>query len=510
MKFESSRLIIPNKIKYLEPLMHYATKIAEGTGFKKEEIQNIQVALEEAITFAIYNFFEEDEENTLELIFQHIPSGMRFILKDKGLPLDPDRLPKYSPGEEDADLSGLGIFLITKLMDRVAFVNLGREGKEWHMIKNIKSKRIESCYPELKKSNQQEETQPSDSVKRDFKFTIMDFQDEYGIEISKCAYRSYGYSYEEYIYYPEKIIELNKDGMLHSIVAVTDAGDLMGHIALKFDIKNNDIAEMGVAFVNPEYRSSGIFTKLFVSIIEKGIELGLRGLSGRAVTGHEASQKVCLKYGLETCGILLGAFPKDVEFKKITGVIPQRESGVLMFKGLRKREETVLYPPPKHHQIIKDIYKNLGIDVIIGEPPSDLSHLDDQEIHITTSKQDILNTVEIKIYKYGKNVLKNVVLEMHYHKLEKTDVMFLYLDLEDPYTYTFAEECEKMGFFFSGVLPGALLKNDALILQFLNNQKIDYNLLHPFAPFSKVLLDYVSRQDPMQIDNIMYSVESQN
>ena len=44
----------------------------------------------------------------------------------------------------------------------------------------------------------------------------------------------------------------------------------------------------------------------------------------------------------------------------------------------------------------------------------------------------------------------------------------MYLNMRDPGTFYFTEEFERLGFFFSGILPGAS-GGEALILNILNN-----------------------------------------
>jgi len=72
------------------------------------------------------------------------------------------------------------------------------------------------------------------------------------IEISQCAYRTYGYTYiMENIYYPERLIEMSKSAELISAVAVSDKNDeVMGHCALECFGRKKDIPELGMAFTN--------------------------------------------------------------------------------------------------------------------------------------------------------------------------------------------------------------------------------------------------------------------
>ena len=90
------------------------------------------------------------------------------------------------------------------------------------------------------------------------------------IEVSKCIYRAYGYSYGyEHLYYPERLLELNNGGRMHSAVATTEDGEIIGHCALIYWHDNAQIAEMAQGVVKPEYRSQGCFAKLTGYLIDK-------------------------------------------------------------------------------------------------------------------------------------------------------------------------------------------------------------------------------------------------
>ncbi len=66
---------------------------------------------------------------------------------------------------------------------------------------------------------------------------------EEAIEVSRCAYKSHGFSFlDDHIYYPERLVEMNRKLEMISAVAVTSENDLMGHAALVF---NNPLAHPG-------------------------------------------------------------------------------------------------------------------------------------------------------------------------------------------------------------------------------------------------------------------------
>jgi hypothetical protein len=74
--------------------------------------------------------------------------------------------------------------------------------------------------------------------------------------------------------------------------------------------------------------------------------------------------------------------------------------------------------------------------------------------------------------------------------------IFLYLDLTDPRAAVLTPEIEEMGFFYAGTLPYGLRGRDALILQYLDNLRIDYGLIRVYSPWGREIIRYVMEHDP--------------
>ena len=72
--------------------------------------------------------------------------------------------------------------------------------------------------------------------------------------------------------------------------------------------------------------------------------------------------------------------------------------------------------------------------------------------------------------------------------------MNIYLDLTDPATSGTVSFLEKSNCFFAGLLPAH--PRYFLILQYLNNVKVDYNGICAYDPFAEELLAYVMTEDP--------------
>ncbi len=118
------------------------------------------------------------------------------------------------------------------------------------------------------------------------------------------------------------------------------------------------------------------------------------------------------------------------------------------------------------------------------------------ETALDASSHNVLNIADIRVLTHGRDADQAVREKLRFYCLEHRDVIYLWLNLENPATRLMTGVFEQMGFFFSGILPRGLDGRDALILQYLNNLTIDYSLLAPFSDEAQKLLAYVRQQDP--------------
>ena len=95
----------------------------------------------------------------------------------------------------------------------------------------------------------------------------------------------------------------------------------------------------------------------------------------------------------------------------------------------------------------------------------------------------------------GEHVVHEVRAALRSLCLKQVAAIYLFLNMTDPSTAHLTDEMEKLGFFFSGILPHSAV-GEALVLQYLNNQEFDYSKVQAYSDMAKSLLDYVRAQDP--------------
>lgn len=508
---DSSTLTIPNDLSYLPLVGAYVTAAAGQLGFDKVDSGDVRLAVDEACTHVIETAFEPGEEQELVISCRRSPGGLEVTVADKGLPFDPDSIAEYdAEGGLDRDLSGLPFYLIQQLMDEVGFVNKGWGGKEIQLTKYLRSPDVEAYFT-------QEELLPYDTTAEPAppgKQTYRLMRPEDAVEVARCIYKTYGYTYpSEHVYLPERVLAMNQSGEMISAVATTETGEVIGHCAL-LGQTGDRLMEVGQAVVAPAHRGHGVLQRLMDLLVEHAQPRGLMGLYVHAVTLHPFSQRVCLKYGFRESAVLLGYAPRRVQMKRFADdQLPQRETVVYGYQPLQEPPRSVVFPPDHHRPMIARIYRNLGLQRDLASPGSEYQEIaPDQQpprvprFSVSTKAASALGFGVIEVGGYGPGIEREVKGKLRDLSYEGIAVVYLRLPLGDPQTAGFCVRFEDLGFFFCGVQflpaescgPDGEACADVLCLQFLNGPRIDYDLLQIHSEFGKELVAYIRERDPLE------------
>ena len=480
----SSTLILPTRIDHLHPLLAYTQELGKIVGFLDKGQHELELAVEEIVTNIIEHGFENNNQETFQVNFEITPNKIMIKFIEKGLPFDPTTLPNYSPEQASKDNTrGLGIYLARKFVDDISFRYLGRHGKEITLTKHLEQ---QTFIPNIV-TEESEKKAPTD-----VKYQIRRVQPEDGIPVARCAYRAYGYSYADHTYDPALLMEQNNSGSLISLVARAenneDDEEALGYGDLRI---YGEIAEIESLFIKPEYRSTRIFYKLALALVEQSRVHNLFGHFCLSVTSHIITQKGARFMGLADCGILLGFMP-ETEFKSMDVQSHHRVSVDLAFGILKDRSPIPIYPPANHRTMIEKIYTNLKVPFIMDDCTTSVPVPQEPSIYDLEIQSD-MNIAILRLSSYGPDAAAIIKEQTSQCFRQAIDVIYLYLDLQHPATAHITVEAEKIGFFFAGVLPSGIEGKDALILQNLT-VTLDWDEIKLATPFARELLTYIREE----------------
>jgi serine/threonine-protein kinase RsbW len=115
--------VIENQIMELPVLAEKIEKLAGKWKLPEQLILHINLVLEEALSNIIFYGFHDKEKHEIKISISLIPRLLTIRIKDNGIPFNPSlhQHPDITLSSEDRPVGGLGIFLISKIMDAVNY-----------------------------------------------------------------------------------------------------------------------------------------------------------------------------------------------------------------------------------------------------------------------------------------------------------------------------------------------------------------------------------------------------
>ncbi len=103
----------------------------------EQESYDIQMAVDEACANIIAYAYASAEEGTIDLEVSCAPEACTITIRDRGVPFDPATVPPpdVEAPLEDRAIGGLGLYLMRRLMDEVAFEFSAEHGNTLRMVK---------------------------------------------------------------------------------------------------------------------------------------------------------------------------------------------------------------------------------------------------------------------------------------------------------------------------------------------------------------------------------------
>ena len=463
---------LKSRLNVVGSVSDFAYKWSMNAGLWPEDAARFSLALDELVTDVVLFSFRQSE-GEFEITFRRDMSKVEAVIRDYGEPFDFEKY-TYDPEKvlKEGNFQGAGLELIKHLADDFIFLNRGRDGKEFRIVKDIVSEHIADIIPE---EEIKIEEPPSD-----VDYRIMDITPDHAEDISKLIYRNYGHTYvKEEMYFPKKIALALERRDKFGVVVYSNDDEIAGNFAV---LKTTDsrIGEIGEAVVAVSHRKRGLMTWMLEELIKKSSDRGILAIFGEAVTVHDISQRVNLKFDMQSTALLLATFPAA----KYMGIIedyPQSISICIDFLMLNSEKEVDVYLPPEYADILKEIYGLLGIKPNnLRKTKTENRAYTDYYIHIDYDYRNGLMVIR----KYGDDFRKVVMETVKILKAKKLGSIYLDLPLHEPETKSIIPELKKMGFLFAGLMPLFHKEKDYLRMQ-IPFVPIDLKHIVVFSDMSK-------------------------
>jgi anti-sigma regulatory factor (Ser/Thr protein kinase) len=473
-----ARVTVTTDAELLPTVVCFVRQVAHRIGLRNKAAEHLDESVQAVCRNVIEHAFGPDEEGQYDVLVFHRPAQVVIAVEDRGLPFDYARL-------TDGGDTALPEMLHRAFAEEVRFVNLGRGGNRVELVKHLPHADVRKQLSE----DEHHRTVRAAAAPEDTPVEIRMMRPEESFELSRCIYRSYGYSYLwDFVYYPERVRELQESGLMRSCVAVTQGNEeFVGHLAVRLEHPDASVGEAGLAVVDPRFRGHRLFERMTTFMAEHAKDWGLYGLYGGAVTLHPYSEKGFLHLDAKETGFLLGAHPASVSFKGIDEAREGRRGSVALFyMRINEEPERVIYPPHPYRDLIQRVVEHNGLLRTVGEGREDPASL--SRVSVEVHRDD--NHAFLRVEEPGADLQELVRVRLQELCLHRVDCIYVDLPLSHPAVQSAAARLDELGFFFGGVIP-ELRGGDILRLQYLNEIDIRPDDVRTVSDFGQGLVNLI-------------------
>jgi len=447
-----------------------AAGVAEGLDFDPEDVERVRSVVRSLCLDVIECHFDEPADADFRLIVREHRGMLVVRIEDEGLPYPVDH---FSLDETTL----IGRHHAEGVADSLRIENRGAGGNALELT----LRRSPHHQSELAR----EEHPGVALVDADAPITIRSLTAVDAAGLARCVYRCYGYTYaNEFIYNPDQVLSLIERDLLRSFVAVTPDGEVVGHSGIIRNYADSQVAESGMAVVDPRYRSHHLLGSIKSHQVEAVRELQLIGTYADAVALHPITQKANVAIGARETGLLLAEIPEFTQFRGFDEEPRQRGSVVVYYHATGEAPAREVFLPQRYWALLESIYGQLGLrrDLLKPKPggvPAQSS------LHVDVNRRRGLARIEIE--SAGSDLGEEVSQRFRELCLRRLDVIHIDLPLGDSTAMAAVDDLRGLGFFFGTVIP-ELRNGDVLRLQYLNNVALDTDRLVLYSDEAKRLL----------------------
>jgi GNAT superfamily N-acetyltransferase len=281
-----------------------------------------------------------------------------------------------------------------------------------------------------------------------------------GPALRRCFERCYGDSYVHGLFYDVDEIRAHvADGRLRSVVAVTDGGEIVGHMGLTRRDDEGATADAGNTVVDPRYRNRKLAGRLGASLVQLSRDVGLVGFHHYPTTAHPILQKLAvLGGGIET-GIMLEYIPAGTHYRELTDVAPShRLAVVVVYQPIVAAPAREVFLPERYADLLRGMQASAGLERKPLPPaPSWLASVARAESRLDARRR----VLRVWVDAAGEDLPEQVE---RITSPCNADVVQVDLALSDPGVDLAVESLRRLGFRFCALLP-EWNEGDALRLQ---------------------------------------------
>ena len=448
------------EIRVIGSISDFTYKWCINNDLNEDDTIRLALAVDELVTDIVrFAYPMKETPGEFEIHFMRHVKYVEIKVHEWGEPFDPDlHTYDHERALKEARFEGAGLRLINLMTDEFSFVNHGRDGKSFRMVKYYETDAA------MEESPQSLED-PESAVKNlgEITFNIDPITVDDAEEVAKLIYRCYGNSYpKEEMYHPKRIEQAVVRQKKIGVIAHTSDRQPAGYFAV-INAADSNIGEVGEAVVAPPYRRRGLFKKMMEALIQNARKNNLLAIYGHAIAIHEISQRVNFEYGFHSTAILLADFP-PVHLHGIAEGYSQPVWEVVDFLSLVELGKVQAGLPDCYKSILTESYEALGANLV---PMNFEIEQTAPETVLDTEVDFQEKSATVIIRHVGsdyKNKISKKIEQLQQHKL---NVIYLDVPLNRGKIDPIVDFLHQKGFIFSGLHPLFHHEEDYLRMQLL-------------------------------------------
>ena len=478
----TSHLSTYHDVRAISIIRTFVVETSRFFGASETEVQQLELAAEEASAFIINALLPDADEN-FKIVCQPIAQGLSFHFENRGLPVDEENLPVYDSKNPTDSLAGLPFFLIESVTDAVRFQNRGNEG--WVLV-------FEKGLKAFKSLETMEETD-SDVLKvcgkEKLSLSIATPADAY--DLVKLTYFTYRYSYAKEIFYYRKALEeaISSEKII-AFIGKNTQDEVVINSAFFRSPHCDAIAEAGMLMSRPEYRMNRALlrlTRMQLQYIKEGGS-GLRVMYSKLVTAHTRSQRLLVAYKFLPTALKLSVHDQ-AEFVGMETKEVGRESLLYALTAPNGFEPTTLYVPQVHQAITKHLIDPAEVIML----STDMAAPKEEETILSVEKADEDRYAIVTVETMGKDWLKELRKQLQVLDNHGIITVHLHIPADEALPENLDADLLKQELFYSGVTLKTMQRWE-LVYTLLQGQHFDFSTVALHEENAQALRDYMHTQ----------------
>lgn len=315
---------------------------------------------------------------------------------------------------------------------------------------------------------------------------------EDAVGVADLVRRCYGDTYlHEQIYDPERFFADQEAGRHISEVAVAGNSDVVGHWAFTFH--GSAVAESGMTITDERYRGHGIASRMEAKLHDRLVQRGVKWVMGEPVLVHTATQEIVVTRWKH--GAITGMRLKSIPHVDVEGFREQTEQGrislAVAFGPLAPMREHDVWLSPEYAELVALVIEPTDWPrTIRTEPPQDLQ-LPEATV-LSSSFDDQLTRAGIEVETIGADLPSAVAAARNEAQAAGARFIELRIPTNEPASATAG--LLDQGFSFAAFLPEMRGHADLLLLQWLDDPKVDSSAWQLLNPHIEALADAIIAQ----------------